>query len=485
MSGEDSGFLAMDVDIQPMHAVHLALLEPAGAGEPLTLSELEDHLASRLAVLPSLRWRSAGGRAALTRPAFVEDRAFDLGSHLRQVHLEPPGGDIALDNLCASMAQRHLDLRRPLWEISLVDGLEGGRQALIVLLHHAIADGTATLTTLSRIFGEGGRRRDAGPKHVARAMPRRALVTRTARALRATKRFDEEPRASPAAPAAADHPPLCSLCLSGTCRRTYARARLRMADVRAVRAAAGVTVTDVILATVAGATRDYLLDRQELPGAPLVAGVPVALEPHDPPSRALSSAAQPEPMPPAAERQWGNRISGMNTYIASNVADPWERLLATSQAASAAKQRFAISIGPLVPDLLDHVPTWLLRAGTRLVSEAARSGKRPPSTSLFVSSLKGPERAWRIGSRSVEALYLAGPPTCGAGPNIVAWSYGPEMLVSVLAFADALADASELAGRLPGALEELRAAAGHATAAHATAGHTASGHTASGPEQLA
>src|SRR5690606_14558517 len=132
LAGSDAGRLFIESPAQTSTCVDLAVIGPSADGRgPLTLAELHRHLADRLGLAPPFRWRLAPIPGGIGHPWWVEDPDFDLDYHLRHEVLPPPGGEDELDACVARALPGVLDRRHPLWQVVLVDGLEGGRQALV------------------------------------------------------------------------------------------------------------------------------------------------------------------------------------------------------------------------------------------------------------------------------------------------------------------------------------------------------------------
>ncbi|MDA8341467.1 MAG: wax ester/triacylglycerol synthase family O-acyltransferase [Actinomycetota bacterium] len=457
LAGEDAGFLLMELPVQPMNTQGLAIVRPAvgpdGVPVPLTPSDLHRHVTRRLGELPSFRWRVVPVPFGVGQPVYVEDPQFDVTDHLRHVTLPHPGGSAQLDALFAALGEHPLDRRHPLWQLVLVDGLADGRQAVIVRYNHCMADGVAAVTTFSRLCTGA----DHVPDPPAEPWQGEPIPTRSrlvagalvdhARRLRALPLLAAETwRAARAARAAApgtvpDVPadtPACILNDAFTVARSYGRARLPMDRVRMVKEAAGVRVNDVALAVVGGALRRYLADTGELPDRPLTASVPVAFEPAG-----------------AAPRQWGNRFSALTTSLATDVADPWQRLARIGATTRAAKERFALARGDLMPDWLEYVPPFVAGPAVRALHRAMAEGRRKPDVNVLVSNIRGPDERWSFHTAVVEELYLSGPPSNGVGLNVMIWSYAGDLVFSVLSFADALRRPAALEEALVAALDEL------------------------------
>ncbi|MGH3687049.1 MAG: wax ester/triacylglycerol synthase family O-acyltransferase [Pseudonocardiaceae bacterium] len=450
LSGLDAAFLTSE----PMQIIALGLLR-AGAGGPLTREDLHRHLAARLDQLPAFRRRVVPVPFGLAPPVFVEDPRFELGDHLCHAVLPEPGGPAELDAACGQLVSQGLDRGRPLWRITLVDGLADGRQAMVLEVHHALMDGFATGATLARIFGseepavplrwQPGRmparmRLVTGALlHDARALARLPeLVGRTRRGTVAV--CQRQQTAAVSVPKAGADAPLSLINQGFTPKRRFARVSLPLENVLAVKDVAGVTVNDVALAVVSGALRGYLHARGALPDRPLLACVPVGME-----------------EPGTTPRAVGNRFSVLTTSLATDLADPWERLQRISAVTAEAKACLDLAGWELLADTAEYFPPMLMEFIARR-DEAAR--RRPGTrratldTNVVVSNLRGPSVAWQLGSAVVEEMYLA-PPGSGVGMNFLLWDYAGRLMFGILSFTDSVEDPGELAVRLSSSLDEL------------------------------
>lgn len=442
LSGLDAGFLSLELAEQPMQCIAIGILRRS-VEDSLSLQDLRAHLAARLGTLPAFRWRLVTVPLGLAQPVFIEDSRFNLDDHLSHAVLPAPGGVEELDAACAGLASRHLNRNRPLWRMTLVDGLAGGRQALVLEIHHALMDGAAIRTTLTRIFGPAqpalappsgrpgrmptpGQLIASGLAHDARTLARLpGLIARERQAKVAAQRRQPS-----------------SLNDGFTSQRRFARAALPLPTVRAVKDAAGVTVNDVALALVAGALRGYLGVRGAAPERSLAAFVPVGMTECT-----------------TAPRGEGNRFSWLATSLSTDVADPWERLKRIGAATAEAKACLDLASRKLMADRLECFPPMLMNPLVRRHQRARRrSGKRRGKIGedIVVSNLRGSPTPWRLGSAVVEEMYLAGPPNGDIGVTFALWDYAGQLLFGILSFADLIDDPQELAIGLSRSLEEFR-----------------------------
>ena len=106
---------------------------------------LIERIGSRLHLVPRYRQRLQHAASGITNPVWVDDDHFDIRWHVRVTRLSAPGTDAQLGELVGTEMSRRLDRARPLWEVTLVEGLEGGRNAVLAKMHHALVDGIAAI----------------------------------------------------------------------------------------------------------------------------------------------------------------------------------------------------------------------------------------------------------------------------------------------------------------------------------------------------
>ncbi len=470
LSGLDDLFLSLESPEQPMHSMAVAVLRPTVSGpavrhpakegsqapSSITVGDVRRHLTCRLDVVPAFRLWVKPVPFGFHHPVFVEDSDFDLDHHLGHATLRAPGSSQELDRLCAALAEGCLDRRRPLWRLTLVDGLDGGHQALVLVVHHCLMDGVALLTTFSRLFSSEDALPPSPPSGwcSARAPGRWRLVAdamvdhgwglaQLPALIRKTQRGAAAAReATAGSPSAVPRPrldtPPCSLNTGFTPGRRFARASLPLGDVKLVKDVAGVTVNDVVLTVVAGALRDYLEQRHDLPDRPLVANIPVGMQAPSDPSRAV-----------------GNHFTRLVTSLATNVADPWARLQVISTVTRKSKRLLDLTGREVPGQWLDLVPPAVLSAVVRRGQRRRRSHPDHLDTNVTISNLRGPVRPWSFGSAVVEEMYLTAPPNSGVGVSFAVWDYAGTLLVGILSFADAVAAPTELVAGLSRSLREL------------------------------
>jgi diacylglycerol O-acyltransferase len=476
LTGLDASFLALETPSSHMHVAGLAVFDPSTVpGGKLTFERLVDVYRGRLHLAPPFRRRLAEVPFGLHHPVWIEDPDFDIHNHVRHTAIPGPGGPDELANLVSRLVALPLDRRRPLWEIWLIEGLEGGNVATLSKVHHAAIDGASgnellvALLDLSPEVEEHVPEREWVPDHVpndaellgyaATSLARQPVrvakaLTRTARAGLEVRRMGQASSASvlPPAPFAA---PRTSFNAPLSPRRSYAYTTLSLPTVKAIKAKVGCTVNDVVLTLCGRALRGYLEDRGEVLDASLVAMVPVSV-------RAES------------ERDaMGNKVSSMLTSLATDVGDPLEQLEVVHECMIEAKgQQVAIGADTL-QEWSEFAAPALLGRAARLYSRMGLAGAHRPIFNVTISNVPGPPFPLYSAGARLLANYPVGPIFDGGGLNMTVMSYLDQLDFGLLACPDVLDDVWAVADGLHDALAELVEATGVSeadAAAHSRAG---------------
>ncbi len=447
VSGVDGGFLYAEGASQPSTVLVVMTLD----GPAISRSDLSAHVEPRLDLVPWTREVLVPVPLGLGHPTPGDDGAFDLGYHVREELLPAPGGPAELDVLVASLAARRLDRRHPLWRLVLVHGLAGGRQAVILLVHHALVDGAALRRSLELLFGplpagDAGTRREpcrAGASLLLGAvvallrglagLPR--LVVDTARALRGIDR--RRASATVAVPAGDDTPP-CILNQAFDDRRVTARATIGADRFTAARAATGTSFTDILLSGVGGALRQVLAPAGLLPARSLTASIPVSLDPPDAPPRTS-----------------GNHVTTVVTTRGTDDPDPARRAGLVSAVTSESLAQLRAGDPSLPARWLELAVPALAEPAMRHWARRRRARPERADFSVLVSSVRGPATELRIGPARVTAVHQSGPTFDGAGVNVTATTMGDSVHLAVLAHPDALPDPAGLLSALVDELDQM------------------------------
>ena len=474
----DAQFLAVESARTYGHVGGLAVYDPATApGGALGVKDICRLVGERIHMLPPFRWRLVGVPLGLDHPYWVEDPDFDLDFHIRESAVPPPGDDRRLAETVARIFARPLDRTRPLWELYVIHGLEGGRVALLTKVHHSVVDGVSGNEILAVLLdpspegreippAEGGGHGERVPGELE--MLGRGLLSLPLQPLRALRSaptaipnltelpganaFPGVPRISRGVAAARrtlgiEHddpailevttarPPRTSFNRRISGHRRFSFGQLSLDTVKAIKNEAGVTVNDVVVALCAGALRDWLKERDELPREPLVAMVPVSVR---------------------TEEQmgtFGNRVSMMIVPIATDEADPKRRLKRTHELLRGAKGRHKAVPANLLTDATSFIPPAVASLAARTTMEVM--GRTRPPVNLVISNVPGPRSPLFLAGAKLEAHYPVSVVVDGVGLNITVMSYLDHLDFGIVADRDQVADTWALMDRLSLSLQEL------------------------------
>ena len=395
---------------------------------------------------------------------WVRDDDFDIDRHLHRITLPAPGTQAELTEVCGRLAGLPLDRRRPLWEMWVIEGLDGSsgtdRLAVLLKVHHAAADGVTYANLVSRLCSS---EQDPPPPEAVEAPPsfgplREALdglaqfasrpVYLAARVLPAAARavIDAVRRARAGrAMAAPFTAPRTALNARFTAQRNVAFARLDLDEVKRVKDHFGVKVNDVVGTLVGGVMRQFLLDRGELPTSSLVALEPVSVH-------------------GMSDRTARNQVSGMLVALQTQIADPVARLRAVATANTFAKEQVSAISPMLLQDFGEVVGSVLLGLAKRFY---ARLTQFRPNYNVILSNVPGPDPARYFLGATVSAMYPFGPVLLGAGINFTLWSVNGILHIGLISSPGVIPALPDLAVGLTAGLGELVAEIGDAGTASA------------------
>lgn len=421
LDGPDLFQLSQERPDRPMHTLKVAVLEG-----PIAADEVERWAATTLVEAPPLRWVLAGPRWA--RPVWVDGGVPDVTAQVDHVVLPAPGGEAELDARLSAAAGDPLDRSRPLWHLTHVTGLAGGRDALVFRIHHAIADGAGSVSLweelADRRAGEptAEERLGAIPWVETGSVPRHALATGArdlgrlpallARFGRAQRRLRADARAGRPTATKPFLGPGTRFNGEPEAGRRVTFAPLPLARLAAVRAASGASLTEVYLAVVGGAVRRHLEALGEPVDGTLTTNVPIGL--------------------PSRPHRYGNGTTVVSVSLCTDVVDGAARLDAVRASIRAARASTAHD-PRLLPDLQRF---RRLNGGIVRAMEAEERRRGRPAYNLICSSVRGPA-PFSILGLPVAELRSVGPLAGHFGLNLTAWSYRDDLMVGVHAYASA------------------------------------------------
>lgn len=387
--------------------------------EPLDWDRARSVLVERI-VEPFPRFRQLAREGGLlTGPTWEDDPAFDVELHLHRLALPAPGDQAMLQEVVGDLIVRPLDRARPLWEIFLIENLGGGC-ALLVRMHHCIADGIAlarVMLSLTDLDGEplgfgpaGGRRhgRTRAVTHLAGAAAHEALET----ALH-PRRLETLVRH-----AAGDAQTLSKLLLPGIERRSSLKGEqrirhavawsdpVRLTTVKATAHELEATINDVLVAAVSGAVARHLRETDEHPAC-LHAMVPFNLRPLD------------EPLPP----ELGNRFGVVLLELPVGIEDPVERVRAVHAQMAAIKDSDEGALSYAILQALGRTPVQLEELFVDYTSAKA---------TMVMTNVPGPTRTVSFAGAPLRGVLAWAPCSGSVGMSVSVFSYGGKVTVGFL-----------------------------------------------------
>jgi len=422
-------------------------------GDPPTLDELLEHVESRLALVPRFRQRVQATPLQITNPVWADDPGFDLEWHVRHVALPRPGSTDQLRELVGRVMSTPLDLERPLWQLYLVEGLEGGRHAYISKTHHALVDGVSAVDvgtimldpnpegtempipeerwdpdvpSPELLFVRAATERISTPMRAARkaALGALSMPRETAgRVMRTAESFAGLAAGGPTAPRTFLNEEI------GRDRRV-AFVRTELDALKQARGETGATVNDVILAVATGGLRRLFERRGEAVPDQLVALVPMSIRRSD------------------EHLELGNRIATLMVALPLSEPDPAERLRLVHAETTRVKESEQARAASLVIEATGWTPPTINRVLADVIS-------RQLNWNLVVSNVPGPQMPfYLLGRRMVEVYPVVPLSPQQHALSIGVVSYDGGVFFGITADRNLFADIDEVAADLEAALAE-------------------------------
>jgi WS/DGAT/MGAT family acyltransferase len=429
-----------------MHVASASIFE----GPAPTHAEFRDHIASRLHLVPRFRQKLRFVPFGQGRPVWVDDPYLNLNYHVRQTALPAPGSEEQLRNLAARIFSQQLDRSKPLWELWLVEGLDGDRFAIVGKSHHALVDGVSgvDITTVLfdtekepvnppamppkwaprpeptdlKLLADALHERATSPREIVRGVraalrgPRQIL-----RGVGATSKIIGAGVSAPATPFNVEIGP----------HRRLAFVRTELDILKAVKNEHGGTVNDVVLSVVTGAIGNYLRARgHDTEGLEMRAMVPVSV-------RAESERGA-----------LGNRISAMMAPLPIWCEGPVERLRLITETMGDLKGSGQAVGAEILTKIVDFAPTTI-------ASQAARLQPAQRFFNLVVTNVPGPQFPLYVLGRQMESIFPLVPLARRQALCVGIMSYNGQVDFGLVGDYDAMADLDSFGLDLEGAIAEL------------------------------
>ena len=470
LSAVDAAFLDIEDHDVHMHVGAVAILEGAALRTEegaIDIDRIRAYVDGALHDTPRFRQKLAHV-PLLNHPVWIDDARFNLRYHVRHTALPPPGSDRQLKRLAGRVMSQKLDRGKPMWEMWVVEGLSEGRFALVMKAHHCMVDGIAGIDLLAAVLRmePDAAMPNAGRRWILRNAPsgRRMLVEEIAR--RAVAPL------TPALglPTLLKHPAECLQSLresTGAVVETilaglqptsdtplnpsigpYRRfdwTQTEIADVKRIRSQFGGKLNDVVLSVVAGAVRQFLVQRgmRVTPDTVFRVMVPVSI-------RQVDEKGAP-----------GNRVVNFLARLPIHVEDPVERLARTVETTEQLKRSRLVKGAEVIEELSD-------RTFASVVVQFVRLGAQARAYNMVVTNVPGPPvPIYLMGARMAE-IYPLVPLFKQQGLGIALFSYTGRLCWGFDADWDAVPDLHDFVKAVETEVERLLSRAKQSAAATTT-----------------
>ena len=447
---QDVLFVAGETSNVYQHTAGLVVLDTS-ASPGFNFDTFRDKVTERIRMVPHFQWKLHEVPLGLDLPYWVEDQNFSFDHHIKRIAVPTPGDREALSQVVAHLYSKHLDRRKPLWEIWFIEGLADGKFAILQKLHHCLMDGQGAMK-LGEILCDLSPDAEARPVDDAIAGARAGevpgqlqLSASTAlhlarfpgAAYRGIYDFFRPKILSQlgwSKQNKAEKPQVALASFNGEigCERGFIFGSLPVADIKVVKNAFSVSVNDVILALVGTSMRNYLQAYSVLPDAPLRALMPISLRTE-------------------GDDEFSNKVTNTSVTLGTDCDDPVARLQAISAEAEQAKQQ-GRSGGMGLMEVMQIMPPLLVNA--MLNTTSAEQAPQMIGANLVVSSVRGGSEPLYIAGARMETMYPMSIITDGMGINFTCVSYADSVDVGVTIEPDLVPEPWVIIDGLDAALQE-------------------------------
>ena len=502
LSALDALFLYLETPETPMHVGSLMLFQKPKGHRGSFYPHLRRHIESRMHLAPLLTRKLAFMPLSLANPIWVDDPDIDLDWHIRSLVLPKPGTQAQLEAAVAKLHEPMLDRDRPLWQFTVIEGLQSGEVALTTRLHHAGMDGQAGVALSQALLDIEANPPARAASEKASSKPNRAvplsatsMITSAIRnsaaqygkILRAgfdagsgaiksiagsvmssseakvmgapseqlsgmanmmelagnlgTLKSSDTPlqAAKKLLPKGIKLGPRTPLNVAIGARRSFTTARIPLAEAKTIGKHFGVTLNDVVLATVASALRHYFAKDKAILSKAMVGAVPASLR-------------------AAGDTTSNNQVTMMLINMATHIADPMKRLTAIRDASTAAKTLTGSMKGVMTTATTDlpslGIP-WLMSIITPLYKTAVASNRIPVVANILISNVPGPPIPLYMAGARMMQNYPVSIVTHGMALNLTIHSYDGSLDYGLIAAKDEVPRLGEFVKHLYAGHREL------------------------------
>jgi WS/DGAT/MGAT family acyltransferase len=452
----DASWLAVDSDETPMHVGNLQIFSlPKDAPETFLRDQVNRMKTTFKVVSPwNKKLANPGFLSRVLTPSWVIDEHIDLDYHVRHSALPKPGGERELGILVSRLHSNHMDFKRPLWECHLIEGLENNRFAMYTKMHHSLIDGVSGVRLLQRILSTSPNDTDmpapwsVEPKRKPKGLGADSIPTLQGAVHQVIDAVKEQASNTPQLVSALTRlvtsavkgrdqlsapfvGPQSVLNMRVSGQRRLATQQYSLDQLKALAKQADASLNDIVLYLCGTSLRRFMLERDCLPETTLTAGIPVNIRPSD-------------------DEGTGTAISFIIASLATDVADPLERLEKIKESTKTAKEH----LQSLPRNALNQY-TMLMMSPYILQLLSGLGGRMRPAFNITISNVPGPEEPLYYNGSKLEAMYPVSLIAHGGALNITCLSYAGSLNFGYTGCRETLPSMQNLAVYSGEALEEL------------------------------
>lgn len=460
VSGQDATFLYAESPSSPMHIATLTIVEGS-----LKYVDFKEIIASKLHLMPKFRKRLLSVPLNLDYPYWVDDPNFDIDLHLNRIKLPDPSNWKTLREMTSSIFSSPLDLRRPLWSISFIEGLDEisqvpkGSVAIVTKVHHVMIDGSSGVGLMGILFDkteEDKFKKPPAPKpYDPEPLPDELslllkssygffknplkipkLVSETVFSL-AKGSLNSQLKGKKPFNKISFSTPKTIFNESVSPKRTWGTAILSFDRINRLRKLMEVSVNDLILAICSGAIRRYLQERERLPSQPLVANIPISIRVK------------------GDKQEMNNQISNMLVQIATHIEDPIERLESITEQTNLGKTKHKAVGAKSLAKMAETVPFGLANLAAGLYSKYNIKEFHRPPFNVTITNVPGPKGLLYLKGHKIVGIFGLTPVLDGFGLIIAAFSYNGQVSITTTSDAKTMPDADKFSRYIRESANEL------------------------------
>ena len=459
VSGQDATFLYAESPSSPMHIATLTIMEGS-----IEFEDFKAIVASKLHLIPKFRKRLLNVPMNLDYPYWVDDPNFDIDLHINRLRLPEPANWKTLREMTSSIFSSPLDLRRPLWSIDFIEGLDEvsqvpkGSVAIVSKVHHVMIDGSSGVGIMGILFDKSEADKD---KEIPKPKPfePEPLPDELSLLLKSSQDFLKNPLKIPKlvgetaftflkgnikgqmslkkSKKSSFSTPNTIFNNSVSPKRTWGTAILAFDRINTLRKIMNVSVNDMILAICAGAIRRYLAEKEKLPVQSLVANVPISIRVK------------------GEKQEMNNQISNMLVRIATHIKDPIERLEYIQEQTNRGKTRHKAVGAKALSKMADAVPFGLANLAAGLYSKYNIKEFHRPPFNVTITNVPGPQVPLYLRGHKILSIFGLTPVLDGFGLIIAAFSYNGLVSLTTTSDAKTMPDADKFSRYIRESANEL------------------------------